>query len=124
MTNEEARKLPLCLARIHWEEGGSSLAAIGQLHDGRRWFAPVNWTAEGRFEAAESWHMVRRVEVLHGDRTEDERKECFSSLIANMEAINARREAELKRLCEDPTRLRLAHQIADAMEGALTYLCN
>jgi hypothetical protein len=31
---------------IYWTSGGSSLAAVGQDHEGNRWIAPTNWTCE------------------------------------------------------------------------------
>ncbi len=34
------------LYKIYWFSGGSSLAAIGSLHDGTRWIAPCNWTGK------------------------------------------------------------------------------
>lgn len=36
MTQEEAKKLPLGLYYLFWKDGGSSLAAVGQLYDGSR----------------------------------------------------------------------------------------
>jgi hypothetical protein len=30
---------------IYWCDGGSSLAVVGQLHDGTRWYAAANWTS-------------------------------------------------------------------------------
>ena len=32
------------LYKIYWKSGGSSLASIGSLSCGARWFAPTNWT--------------------------------------------------------------------------------
>lgn len=51
MTQEEARQLQLGLYRLHWDEGGTSLAAVGMCYDGSRWFAPVNWTCRPPKEA-------------------------------------------------------------------------
>ena len=31
---------------INWKSGGSSVATVGSLHDGTRWFAPCNWTSQ------------------------------------------------------------------------------
>lgn len=62
MTNEEAKALPLGLYLLTWETGGESLAAVGQLYDGARWYAPVNWTtghAGERFEASSAWGHVK-----------------------------------------------------------------
>lgn len=44
------------LYRIHWKcdaGGGTSLAAIGSYSDGRRWFAPTNWTTSDGTQ----WHL-------------------------------------------------------------------
>lgn len=46
MTKEEARKLHHGIYRLYWKDGGSSLASVGGLHDGTRWFAPINWTSK------------------------------------------------------------------------------
>jgi len=45
-TGERLHKCPLGLYEIFWDSGGSSLAAIGNLHDGVRWIAPINWTGK------------------------------------------------------------------------------
>lgn len=65
MTQDQAKKLPLCLCRLFWWEGGSSLASVGMLHDGKRWFAPTNWTGNGKMEVCTKWSLVERVEILH-----------------------------------------------------------
>jgi hypothetical protein len=65
MTKIETLKLPLGFYRLHWKAGGTSIAAIGQLHNGLRWFAPTNWT--GQFPdsiASIKWSLVKRVEPL------------------------------------------------------------
>ncbi len=31
---------------VSWKSGGSSLAAVGNHHNGDRWLAPVNWTSK------------------------------------------------------------------------------
>ena len=65
VTQDEAKKLNHGFVRLHWKEGGNSLAVVGSLHDGRRWFAPANWTAEtpGGIGSIE-WRMVERAEPL------------------------------------------------------------
>jgi hypothetical protein len=45
-TVKEIINCPLGLYRIYWQSGGSSLAAVGNLHCGTRWIAPVNWTCK------------------------------------------------------------------------------
>lgn len=82
MTRDEAMCLPLGLYRIHWDEGDTSLAAVGQCHDGSRWFAPVNWTCAfpdqptpGSWPIARvattDWDMVVRVEKIAALRSKD-----------------------------------------------------
>lgn len=65
MTQEEAKKLSHGLYRISWKEGGASLAAVGSLYDGTRWFAPTNWTNQSTEGiASTSWRMVDYVELI------------------------------------------------------------
>lgn len=62
MTQLEAKKLSLSLYVLYWKSGGSSIASVGQLYDGTRWFAPCNWTnekAEGI--CSTKWHYVDKV---------------------------------------------------------------
>lgn len=57
---------PMGLYVLHWVGGGSSLASVGQLYDGTRWYAPCNWTSatpEGRVTSTD-WNMVERAECL------------------------------------------------------------
>lgn len=44
--SSEILNCKLGLYKVHWESGGYSLAAIGNMYNGDRWLAPVNWTAE------------------------------------------------------------------------------
>lgn len=49
MKMEQVNKLDLALYVLIWKEsagGGRSLASVGQLHDGSRWFACCNWTGK------------------------------------------------------------------------------
>ena len=53
------------LYRLYWTSGGSSLAAVGGLHDRRLWFAPTNWTADdARYVTSSDWNLVERAELL------------------------------------------------------------
>ncbi len=56
--------LPLGLHRVFWKSGGSSLAAIGMLSDGRRWIAPTNWLSPGTEPTAGAWAEIDRTELL------------------------------------------------------------
>lgn len=40
------KECDLGLYRVYWQSGGSSLAAVGNHHDGVRWLACCNWTSE------------------------------------------------------------------------------
>tara|TARA_Y100000310_G_C20598360_1_gene771697 strand:+ start:227 stop:601 length:375 start_codon:yes stop_codon:yes gene_type:complete len=56
----------LGLYRIFWKSGGTSLASVGQTHDGTRWFAPCNWTGknENPLVASTDWKLVSRFELI------------------------------------------------------------
>lgn len=71
MTREQEKELRPGLYRLYWREGGSSLVAVGILYDGRRWFAPTNWTSEmpGGVSSA-AWGLVDRVERVDLDDEE------------------------------------------------------
>lgn len=65
MTREDVQKLRHGLHRLHWKVGGHSLASVGSLHDGRRWFACTNWTgAEPDAIASTAWRGVERAELI------------------------------------------------------------
>lgn len=70
MTKEEVQQLNHGLYKLHWKKkygGGYSLASVGSLHDGRRWFAPSNWTSSSRFgvvAADKWWKKVKRAELI------------------------------------------------------------
>ena len=51
--------------RLWWKSGGSSLAAVGSLHSGTRWFAPTNWTASVKMGIVSTeWRKVERVDQI------------------------------------------------------------
>lgn len=67
MTKREAFKIKPGIYTIYWKSGDSSLAAIGMLHNGESWFAPVNWTAEQQAGIASvNWRWVASVEPVKG----------------------------------------------------------
>ena len=63
---KELLNCELGIYRIHWKSGCSSVAAIGNLHDGMRWIAPTNWTNEinptGRMDKI--YHEIDKLELL------------------------------------------------------------
>lgn len=60
MSDDEARRLPNGLYRLHWAEGGHSLAAVGRLRDGTPWYAPTNWVTVPWMD----WSLVARAVPL------------------------------------------------------------
>lgn len=73
MTDAEANLLEPGLYRLRWSAGGTSLAAVGVLANGDRWFAPTNWLnfgLHGRFPdeagdvGATAWGVVASAEAL------------------------------------------------------------
>lgn len=46
VSGEQIKNCELGLYEVYWASGGSSLAAVGNHHDGVRWLACCNWTSE------------------------------------------------------------------------------
>ena len=47
---------------LYWKSGGQSLAVVGTLADGSRWFAASNWTSKNPDGIASvSWRLIRSV---------------------------------------------------------------
>jgi hypothetical protein len=69
VTQEEAQKLEHGLYRIYWLDSDDlSIASVGSLHDGTRWFAPTNWTAKCEHGIASTkWDLVSNVVGLSYD---------------------------------------------------------
>lgn len=72
MTTKQVRSLAIGVYRIYWKSGGHSLAAVGQLGDGRKWLAPCNWTSDNYFSpvvaSAQKWKEVLRAEPIRSVR--------------------------------------------------------
>lgn len=64
MTKKKMLELNLGLYKLYWNSGGFSLAAVGMLHDGTKWFAPTNWTAELYFVTSTDWRKVKKAELI------------------------------------------------------------
>lgn len=68
MRKRDVEQLELGLYRLYWKKkagGGVSLASVGMLYDGTRWFAATNWTAKKEADiASTSWKRVKRVELV------------------------------------------------------------
>jgi len=67
-SGDALHKIPFGLYEIFWKSGGSSLASVGNMHDGVRWIAPSNWTSAtsptGRMDKhADS---IERMVLLYG----------------------------------------------------------
>ena len=70
MTKEEVQKLNHGVYRLYWSARTYSLASVGSLHNGDRWFACANWTSkdgEGIISFREDWESVQKA-VLIGAR--------------------------------------------------------
>jgi hypothetical protein len=53
------------LYRIHWRDGGgSSLAAIGVLPDGRRWIGACNWVGPCEDPIHKLWTNIEKAEPI------------------------------------------------------------
>jgi hypothetical protein len=70
VTKEEANQLPLGVYRLFWKQGGSSLAAVGQLHDGTHWFAPSNWSSKNVQAVGwtDKWRQVETAQPIETNR--------------------------------------------------------
>ncbi len=72
-SGSQLQTVPFGLYEIYWKSGGSSLASVGNMYDGVRWIAPINWTSEkdptGRMDkhANSIDHMV----LLYEDNKEN-----------------------------------------------------
>lgn len=68
MTKEESQQLRNGLYALYWDEfsgGGFSLAVVGILHDGRRFYSCANWTNESISSvASENWDHVDSVTLI------------------------------------------------------------
>ena len=70
MTKREFKKLWPGIYRVWWKGGGTSVAAIGKLHNGDAWIAPANWTGlhEGQVMKGGTHRMIK---VAHRVLLED-----------------------------------------------------
>jgi hypothetical protein len=64
----DLHKVPFGLYEIFWKSGGSSLASVGNMHDGVRWIAPINWTSENSPTGRMDKHAdsIERMVLLYG----------------------------------------------------------
>jgi hypothetical protein len=50
---------------INWQDGTVSLATVGNLYSGYKWFSPQNWVSTVPAGiASDDWHLIRSVEYL------------------------------------------------------------
>jgi hypothetical protein len=67
MTKEEVQKLKHGVYRLYWDGRNYSLASVGSLSNGSRWFAPCNWTSEsadGIVGVNTDWTMVKKAVLI------------------------------------------------------------
>lgn len=67
-SGEDLHKIPFGLYEIFWKSGGSSLASVGNMHDGVRWIAPINWTSSDSPTGRMDKHAdaIERMVLLYG----------------------------------------------------------
>ena len=69
---------PTGVYRLFWHRGGCSVAAVGMLSDGSRWYAPANWTSsDADGVASADWSPVKSAELIEsyqGSRRKRPRK--------------------------------------------------
>lgn len=61
------------LYRVHWLQGGSSLASVYMDEGGRRWIAPTNWIRPGPLLARgyAGVASLDRIDPAFGDEEEE-----------------------------------------------------
>lgn len=65
LRNEQMRLGKLGVYRLFWHSGGSSVAAVGMLDDGTRWYAPSNWTnREPGAVVSTDWSLVKQADLI------------------------------------------------------------
>lgn len=67
MTKEGVQKLKHGVYRLYWDSRNYSLASVGSLSDGSRWFTPCNWTnedADGIVGHGNDWNMVKKAVLI------------------------------------------------------------
>lgn len=66
---DDMKNCKLGLYEVFWKSGGSSIASIGNMHNGVRWVAPTNWTSEsdptGRLDD-KMIDSIERIVLLYG----------------------------------------------------------
>lgn len=67
MTKEEVQKLNHGVYRLYWSARTYSLASVGSLQNGDRWFACANWTSEtkeGITGSGDDWNSVVKAVLI------------------------------------------------------------
>jgi len=67
MTKEDVDELDHGVYRLYWTTKSYSLACVGSLHDGSRWFACSNWTSEntsGIVGYGKQWEKVLKAKLI------------------------------------------------------------
>ena len=65
MTTEEVQKLRHGVYRLYWSPRTYSLASVGSLHNGDRWFACANWVSGDKEGiTSQSWEGVVRAVLI------------------------------------------------------------
>ncbi len=76
--------------RLYWNDGSSSVAAVGQDAAGRYWFAPANWINVPSFD----WGGVKALSLI---QVQEDRK--MPSATQAVEIVNSHGQTEPCREC-------------------------
>lgn len=69
MNTQDVSQLKNGLYRLYWKDGRSSPAAVGRLHNGKPWFAPVNWVSASETQiASQRWELIERAERIEAEK--------------------------------------------------------
>lgn len=61
---EQIKNCKLGLYEVFWRSGGSSIASIGNMHNGVRWIAPTNWTSNNDPTGRLDDEMINRIDRI------------------------------------------------------------
>ena len=64
MKKEDVKNLGIGLYKIFWKSGGHSLASVGNMPNGSKWIAPVNWVGGMCTSNRDVWRDVKKVKII------------------------------------------------------------
>jgi len=62
---EQMKSRPTGVYRLFWRSSGCSVAAVGMLTDGSRWYSPANWSgADPAGVVSTDWSRVKQADLI------------------------------------------------------------